>query len=79
MVSIPTCSNTVNAYKVTSTSCSDGYDEGQNDFNERGQINSKFTEHTKVYQNCYLDGWMNACMSTGNSRIDCESQEDSQF
>ncbi len=55
------------------------YQAGQQYFSTRGMINSKFIEHTQVYQNCYLDGWMDSCLSFGNTKADCESQEDSQF
>lgn len=72
-------SNDILAYKETSTSCPDGYQAGQNDFNSRGQVNSKITEHTETYQNCYLDGWMNACLSTGTLQEDCSYQQDNQF
>ena len=72
-------SNTSMAFKETKTSCSDGAKAGKSDYSTRGQVNSKYSEHTETYQKCYLDGWKDKCESDGNARSDCEANEDSQY
>jgi hypothetical protein len=72
-------SNSSMAFKETKTSCSDGAKAGKSDYTTRGQVNSKYSEHTDTYKNCYLDGWKDKCESDGNARSDCEADEDNQY
>jgi hypothetical protein len=48
------------------------------DYTTRGEVNPKHSEHTETYERCYLDGWKDKCETDGNTRFDCESDEDNQ-